>query len=207
MRNDTDTDLALQALRYAAGELTPAEVEVFESRLAVDQAAREALAEAVRLSAAASGAPDPTPDPLTRAAVADRLRPTWLTRLFPRRPYRGHPLAWAGVGGSVTAAVVYFAATPPADPSPAPVAHTPAVVAPPASAPESRMATTEPTFKGADPLSNPKLNPMGLNDHSPMTQLLPKLPTDPAPPSVGAPAPAPTSSRAAAPPEPDAKKG
>ena len=35
--------------------------------------------------------------------VRDTLRPTVLSWLFPRRPYRGHPLAWAVLGGAVAA--------------------------------------------------------------------------------------------------------
>jgi hypothetical protein len=96
-------DLPLTALRYAAGELPAASAAAFEARLADDQAAREALGEAIRLSAAALDRPAPDPDPLVRAAVRDALRPTVLSWLFPRRPYRGHPLAWAGLGGAVAA--------------------------------------------------------------------------------------------------------
>lgn len=99
-----DAELAVTALRYAAGAMPPAEAEAFEARLGDDQVARDALAEAVRLSAAASGAPAPTPDPLVRQAVAERLHPTWLSRLFPRRPYRGHPAVWAGLGGGLAVA-------------------------------------------------------------------------------------------------------
>ncbi len=101
-RTPTD-DLSLTALRYAARELTPAEAAAFEDRLATDQAARESLGEAIRLSAAALHQPAPAPDPLVREAVRDALRPALLSRLFPRRPYRGHPLAWAVLGGAVAA--------------------------------------------------------------------------------------------------------
>lgn len=96
-------ELPLTALRYAAGELPPAEAVAFEARLAHDQAAREALGEAIRLSAAALDRPAPAPDPLGREVVRDALRPTVLSWLFPRRPYRGHPLAWAVLGGAVAA--------------------------------------------------------------------------------------------------------
>ena len=114
------TGLALTALRYAAGELPPTETAVFGAQLAVDQTARDALSEAIRLSAAALGRPTPTPDPLTRGAILDRLRPTLFTRAFPRRPYRGHPLAWAGLGGTVAAGLTAFGvwlADPPAGPA------------------------------------------------------------------------------------------
>jgi hypothetical protein len=96
-------DLPLTALRYAAGDLPAAAAAAFEDRLAHDQAAQEALGEAIRLSAAALDRPALAPDPLVREAVREALRPTLLSWLFPRRPYRGHPLAWAGLGGVVAA--------------------------------------------------------------------------------------------------------
>jgi anti-sigma factor RsiW len=101
-------DLPLLALRYAAGELAPDRAAAFEARLAADPAAREALAEAVRLSARALGQPPPAPDPLTRSAIRERLRPaaSVFARLFRRRPYRGHPLTWAGVGAGLAAGVL-----------------------------------------------------------------------------------------------------
>lgn len=129
---DLPTDgLPLTALRYAAGELPPAEAAAFEVRLAHDQAAREALGEALRLSAAALDRPAPAPDPLVREVVRDMLRPTLASWLFPRRPYRGHPLAWAGLGGAVAAgltALGVWLGDPPADPTGQPVT---ADVAPP----------------------------------------------------------------------------
>lgn len=98
--------LALTALKYAAGELDAAQVAAFEDRLEYDQPAREALAEAIRLSAAALGRDEPRPDPLGRQVVQDALHPTLWSRLFPRRPYRGHPLAWTGLGGAAVVALV-----------------------------------------------------------------------------------------------------
>jgi ferric-dicitrate binding protein FerR (iron transport regulator) len=53
--------LQATALRYAAGDLTQAESAAFETRLTTDQDARDALAEAVRLSAAALGQELPLP--------------------------------------------------------------------------------------------------------------------------------------------------
>ncbi|MBX9580133.1 MAG: hypothetical protein K2X87_07470, partial [Gemmataceae bacterium] len=57
MPEPTADPLALEALalRYAAGRLSPAAAAAFEARLETDQAARDALAEAVQLSAAALG--------------------------------------------------------------------------------------------------------------------------------------------------------
>lgn len=95
-----DPTLQGTALRYAAGDLTPDEVAAFEARLAEDQDARDALAEAVRLSAAAIGQPPLTPHPSFRAAIRDRLN---------LRAYRGHPFAWVGLGAAAVAACTIIA--------------------------------------------------------------------------------------------------
>ncbi len=97
-RPEPTAELALQALRYAAGELAGADATAFEERLATDGAAREVLGETVRLSAAVSGVAVPAPQPGLFAAVHDRLFPTPLRRLFPTRSYRGHPAVWVGLG-------------------------------------------------------------------------------------------------------------
>jgi hypothetical protein len=94
--------LQTMALRYAAGELDEVESVDFESRLAEDQQAREALSEAVRLSAAALGQSPPAPHRSFRAVIRERLegwRPAWLAR----RAYRGHPLAWTAIGAAAVA--------------------------------------------------------------------------------------------------------
>ena len=91
-------ELALQALRYAAGELIGADAAAFEERLATDGAAREVLGETVRLSAAVTRVAVPVPQPGLFAGVHDRLFPTPLRRLFPTRAYRGHPAVWVGLG-------------------------------------------------------------------------------------------------------------
>jgi anti-sigma factor RsiW len=83
------------ALRYAAGDLTPGESTAFEERLAGDQEARDAVAEAIRLSAAALHQAPPAPDRSFRAAIRERLR---------RRASRGHPIAWAAAGAAAVAA-------------------------------------------------------------------------------------------------------
>lgn len=103
----TVADLALQAFLYASAELDDPEREVFERLLGQDQAAREALAQAVQLSLSAAG-PAPRPDPAYRQCVRDRLRPSWWRKLLGRRTYRGHPLLWAGLGA---AAAVLLALT------------------------------------------------------------------------------------------------
>lgn len=95
--------LQATALRYAAGDLAPAEATAFEARLADDQSARDALSEAVRLSAAALGQAPPAPHRSYREAIRERLAgwcPAWLSR----RAYRGHPFVWAGAGAVAVAA-------------------------------------------------------------------------------------------------------
>jgi hypothetical protein len=92
--------LQTTALRYAAGDLPPDEVSAFEALLAEDQDARDALAEAVRLSAAAIGQKPPAPHPSCRSALRARLG------LTGRRHY---PLAWIGLGAATAAACALVA--------------------------------------------------------------------------------------------------
>lgn len=164
-----DPTLAVTALRYAAGDMTPADAEMFEARLADDQTARDALAEAVRLSAAASGLPAPTPDPLVRVAVAERLNPTWASRLFPRRPYRGHPAAWAALGGGVaallTVAVVVNLNTDPGTPRVVGDAPTQTTFAAAAGLEDPVLSPSDSAATRVQPLplpAHPNLNPMGM---------------------------------------------
>lgn len=164
-------DLSVAALRYAAGDMTAADAEAFEARLGADQTARDALAEAVRLSAAASGLPAPTPDPLVRVAVAERLNPTWVSRLFARRPYRGHPATWAGLGGGVaaflTVAVVLNLAPDTVNPrvvGPAPNHSSFAATAGLEDAPGAPADAATATRVQPLPLPpHPNLNPMGMD--------------------------------------------
>ncbi len=129
-------------MRYAAGELAGTEADAFEARLATDAAAREALGESVRLSAAVAGVAAPGPPSGAFAAIRDRLFPTPLRRLFPIRSYRGHPALWVGLGiliaGSVGLAWELTTA-----PVPVYVIAEPAVpVEPPALPAESVPSTT-----------------------------------------------------------------
>lgn len=152
MRNDM---LSLTALKYAAGDMGSVDEAAFELKLAEDPDAREALSEAVRLSAAAVGQPV-TPDPLLREAVFEKVRPSsaLIGRLFARRPYRGHPLTWTATGATMTAtAVMAIWASAPAPqtvvpPSPSmPDQQVVVVTPPPATAPkppETQLPTTDP---------------------------------------------------------------
>jgi hypothetical protein len=97
-------ELALQAYLYAAGELPQSEREVFEQRLELEQSAREALAEAVQMSASVAGRTT-RPASSYRLGVRRRLRPTWWRRLLGRRFYPGHPLLWA-LGGAAASLIV-----------------------------------------------------------------------------------------------------
>jgi hypothetical protein len=122
-----EPNLQATALRYAAGDLTPDEIAAFEAQLAEDQDARDALAEAVRLSAQAIGQKPPAPHPSFRTAIRARLG---------LMTYRGHPLAWAGLGAVALAActIIGVALVERADSSEAatgsPIAPVPLEVAP-----------------------------------------------------------------------------
>jgi hypothetical protein len=123
-----DPTLQATALRYAAGDLDPKEVSAFEARLADDQDARDALAEAVRLSAAAIGQKSPAPHPSFRGIIRARLG---------LLGYRGHPIAWAGLGAAVVAVCALVAVSladrdAPEDAVAAPTTPVVAEVAPPA---------------------------------------------------------------------------
>lgn len=99
-----DPTLQATALRFAAGDLSPAESEAFEARLATDEAAQDALAEAVRLSAAAIGQAAPAPHRSFRDRVRARVHGS-----------RFQPIAWVALGGVAVAlaAVVGLQLSPP----------------------------------------------------------------------------------------------
>ncbi len=69
-----DNELAYTALLYASGELEGEEAVAFEQRLAEDQAARDALCQAVEYTSLASGQAPAAPDPSYRDRVRQRLR-------------------------------------------------------------------------------------------------------------------------------------
>lgn len=126
MPEPTNEPLALEAtaLRYAARMLTPPESAAFEARLAGDQSARDALSEAVRLSAAALKQDAPSPARSFRRLVRNRL----MSRM--------NPLAWVGLGAGAVAAAALFAVQV-ADHPMAPAVAT--AVQPPAPAPTAQL--------------------------------------------------------------------
>lgn len=142
------------ALRYAAGDLNEEEAAAFETLLANDQNARDALSESVRLSAAAIGQAPPAPHPSFRSAIRERLLgwcPGWLAP----RAYRGHPLLWAGLGAVTIGTCTVFGLSlietepvprvqPASIPSPLPDGHGPSSeIAETAIAPEPRSEVSE----------------------------------------------------------------
>lgn len=77
--NDFQSDLDWTAFCYAASELSESETAAFESLLAEDQAAREALARAVELSQAVASAETMQPVVITRSrSFIWSRRLTWM---------------------------------------------------------------------------------------------------------------------------------
>jgi hypothetical protein len=112
-----ESDVSLVALLYASGELEGPEAVAFEARLATDQAAREAVVQAVELNARAQGLAI-TPNPAWRNAALRRLQPTasFWQRLAGKRLYRGHPIVWT-LGGALAASLMLMLLSP-ATPAP-----------------------------------------------------------------------------------------
>src|SRR5262245_21336999 len=90
MNNEIQNELDWTAFCYVAGELSPAEVERFEVRLADEQPAREALARAVEMTQAVAAAESQAECHVVIPAA--RHRPVWISRL-----------AWMAVGGTAAA--------------------------------------------------------------------------------------------------------
>lgn len=67
-----DSELFWLAYCYVAGELSAAQAADFEARLEVDQPAREAVAQAVELTAAVQGAPETLVEQAAVEAASDR---------------------------------------------------------------------------------------------------------------------------------------
>src|SRR5262249_62395926 len=69
-------DLTLKALLYWEDELPEVEAEEFQKHLATDQAAQQALANAVELAHALAGRTSPRPDPAYRRRGRGRVART-----------------------------------------------------------------------------------------------------------------------------------
>jgi anti-sigma-K factor RskA len=97
-------DLVLRAMLYASGELDAGEAAAFEQRLGEDQAARDALCQAVELSQTFANEPQPAPDPEYRSRVRHRLRQRRRHRVG-LRPNQGaffnHPAFWSVLGAAI----------------------------------------------------------------------------------------------------------
>lgn len=105
--SETNRPVGDLAKRYAAGQLDDAAAAAFESRLAGDQEARDALCAAVCRLRAEAGRPDPLPNPNYRGRVRTRLREAGLRqRPDARSRYRGHPAVWTLAGAAAAALVL-----------------------------------------------------------------------------------------------------
>lgn len=103
----TPTHLAAAAMLYASGEMEPTEAGAFEARLALDQEAREALAEAVfLLTPMANGRM-----PKLEASYRQRVRRRWKAQRASRQYGRLRPLFWA-LTGAAAASVLWFVFLP-----------------------------------------------------------------------------------------------
>ena len=99
--DNADSELANTALLYASGELDEAEAEAFERRLAEDQAARDALCQAVEMNLTLSGQAQ-APDPAYRQGVRQRLqqRRRHLRKMTGGPTFFGQPAMWAALGAA-----------------------------------------------------------------------------------------------------------
>jgi hypothetical protein len=151
--NPTPGDaLAVQAFLYANGDLDGPAQAAFEDRLAVDQATRDALAQAVPLLSVLGGKLPPRPDPAYRQRVRDRLQGGWWRWLTGRRTYRGHPLLWTALGAAASLLLVlgWWRLTPAAVAAPGPVALQPTPETGTVAEPEYLVTTIEVAETWAD---------------------------------------------------------
>jgi hypothetical protein len=159
------SELAHLALRYAADDLTAPDLQAFEARLCDDQAAREAVAEAIRLSAAAIGTVAPTPDANLARDIAEQVNPTWLSRLLPRQRYRGHPGLWATAGALAVGSIVVLLGA--GSKSNEESASRQMVLVQQPSLPEVSAEPVVITRRESTEFPNSKLNPMGWHEKHP----------------------------------------
>jgi hypothetical protein len=111
MQGDQATDVGWLAFQYVNDEMTADEAAAFEQRLADDQPAREAVAQAVLLTEALSCSPlESAPTPATLQGASSR-RPWWAAA------------AWAACGAAACLAVMLGARSWQADEIQPPLAH------------------------------------------------------------------------------------
>ncbi len=145
-------DLGLQAFLYVSGELESSEAASFERHLGEDQAAREAVCQAVRLCLTLASPTGAAPDPAYRERVRQRLRswPSTGRIIGQARTQRGHPVIW-GLLGAASALLVMLALQRP---------HSPAI---PNDDPSSPVVDARPTNKVADdPDETPPAPPLEM---------------------------------------------
>src|SRR5262245_6010314 len=97
-------DLVLKAMLYASGELDAADAAAFEQRLGDDQAARDALCQAVELTHGLGNQPPAVPDPEYRSRVRHRLRQRRRRRVGLSNlnsPFFAHPAFWSVMGAAL----------------------------------------------------------------------------------------------------------
>jgi anti-sigma factor RsiW len=146
--------LELDAFLYVSGELDDEKAATFEKRLGGDQAAREAVCQAVQLVQTLGEATPVGPHPAYRARVRQRLqaRPSVWQAFSRPRLYRGHPALWSALGAAAAVLLMLgldrpFGSTVPAKTSPVPRADFTQELRPtpspewPVSSPTAEMAT------------------------------------------------------------------
>lgn len=101
-------DLLREAMLYAAGELDRPTTAAFEARLANDQAAREALAEAVRLTTALFAPQNAQPNRAYRRVVRQKLGLAYICELQRRQRFWQHTSAALAALSAVLLLVVQF---------------------------------------------------------------------------------------------------
>ncbi len=111
----TQNQLELQAFLYAHGELDNHEAAAFENRLGDEQAARDALCQAVHLSTTLGRLSSDQPDPRYKVRVQQLLIPSgastrWVERLL---VYRHHPALWSLLGAAAAVLLMWWLGRPP----------------------------------------------------------------------------------------------
>jgi hypothetical protein len=107
--NPLSHDVNLQAFLYASGELEGIEAASFERRLGEEQAAREALSQAVLLCQPLGSQISAGPNPVYRECVRRRLRPRPNMERIVEQPRadRGHPVIWSVLGAAAAVLLLF----------------------------------------------------------------------------------------------------